>query len=437
MKKIVGAGLALALVAGAVFASGMPDKGPVVSGGVVVFRALSVFQTENPEGPAEMHVVQEFQKQNKDIKIEFSGVPMNELYAKLTALATASDLPDAFFMATEYKTKAFELGIVENLRNFFSKEQLDAFVPAALEDASVGNTLVYLPLFATPPALIYRIDWLEAKKMKPPVTWADFKAVAKAFTEDTNHDGRIDRYGFAQLGMRNGSSAGRFLYMMRTFGIRELYQKPDKTWATDIGSPKFKEMLKMFTDFAVLDKISPPGVVETGYPEAAQSFASGLTGMMITGPNAVGTIYSQNPELKGKIGSVLIPKDIQHISTFGQNGYSFNPKSKNKDAFVRWLTFFSSDSNSLYFNNISGRTPTKKSLANSPELSTPAMKGFVEALNYCYMLPEHPGFPEIQDLIGEAYQNTIANGMSIDEAASRAQQRALAVIKKYESTTSP
>jgi maltose-binding protein MalE len=48
------------------------------------------------------------------------------------------------------------------------------------------------------------------------------------------------------------------------------------------------------------------------------------------------------------------------------------------------------------------------------------------------MLPEHPGFPEIQDVIGEAYQNTIANGMSIDEAASRAQQRALAVIKKYE-----
>jgi ABC-type glycerol-3-phosphate transport system substrate-binding protein len=431
-KKCVSVCLVSALVAGAVFAGGISDKGSSAAGGATTMRVISVFQTENPEGPAEMHIVQEFQNQNPDIKIEFSGVPMNELYAKLTALATANDLPDAFFMATEYKTKAVELGIVQNLRELFSKEQLDAFLPAALEDASVGDTLVYLPFFATPPALIYRIDWLEEKKLKPPVTWADFRAVARAFTEDTNKDGRIDRYGFAQLGMRNGSAAGRFIYMMRTFGIKELYQKPDKTWATDIGSPKFKEMLKMFTDFALVDKVSPPGVVETGYPEAAQSFASGLTGMMITGPNAVGTIYNQNPELRGKIGSALIPKDMQHVSTFGQNGYSFNPKSRNKDAFVRWLTFFTSDSNSLYFNNISGRTPTKKSLSNSPELNTPAMKGFAEALNYCYMLPEHPGFPEIQDLIGEAYQNTIANGMSIDEASSRAQQRALAVIKKYE-----
>jgi multiple sugar transport system substrate-binding protein len=432
MKKIVGLCLTLAFAAGAAFAGGTPDKGSAAAGGTASLRVLSVFQTENPEGPAEMNIVQEFQKQNTDIKIELSGVPMNELYAKLTALATANDLPDAFFMATEYKTKAVELGIVENLRNLFSQEQLDAFVPAALLDASVGDTLVYLPFFATPPALIYRIDWLEAKNLKPPVTWADFRRVARAFTEDINKDGRIDRYGFAQLGMRNGSSAGRFIYMMRTFGIKELYQKPDKTWTTDIGSPKFKEMLKMFTDFAVVDKVSPPGVVETGYPEAAQSFASGLTGMMITGPNAVGTIYNQNPELRGKIGSVLIPKDVQHVSTFGQNGYSFNPKSKNRDAFVRWLMFFTSDSNSIYFNNISGRTPTKKSLSDSPELNTPAMKGFVEALNYCYMLPEHPGFPEIQDVIGEAYQNTIANGMSVDEAASRAQQRALAVIKKYE-----
>jgi ABC-type glycerol-3-phosphate transport system substrate-binding protein len=430
MKKIIGVSLVLALAAGTVFAGGSSDK--KAGGGATTLRVLSVFQTENPEGPAEKHLVEGFEKQNPDIKIEFAGIPMNELFAKLTALATANDLPDSFFMTTEYKTKAIELGIVENLNNIFSKQELDAFVPATLEDASVGNVLVYLPFFATPPALIYRIDWLEAKNLKPPVTWDDFRAVAKALTEDTDKDGRIDHYGFAQMAMRNGSAAGRFLYMMRTFGIKELYQKPDKTWATDIGSPKFKEMLKMFTDFALVDKIAPPGVVQTGYPEAAQTFASGLTGMMITGPNAVGTIYNQNPDLKGKIGSVLIPKDVQHVSTLGQNGYSLNPKSKNRDAYGRWLRYMHSDENCLYFNNISGRTPTKKSLGDSPELKTPAMKGFVEALNYTYMLPEHPGFPEIQDIIGEAYQNTIANGMSIDAASANAQQRALAVIKKYE-----
>ena len=426
MKKIIVLLLVLTLAAGSVFAVGSKDSAS--AGGVTKLQVISVFQTENPEGPAELKIVEDFQRLNPNIKIEFSGVPMNDLFAKLTALATANDLPDAFFNTSEFKTKAVELGIVENLNNVFSKQELDAFVPNTLVDASVENTLVYLPFFATPPALLYRIDWLEAKGLKPPVTWNEFRTVAKAITEDS---GAGRRYAFAQLAMRNGSAAARFLYMMRTFGIKELYQKPDKTWTTDIGSPKFKEMLKMFTDFANVDKISPPGVVETGYPEAANSFASGLTGMMITGPNAVGTIYVQNPDLRGKIGSVVIPKDTNHASTLVQNGYSLNPKSKGRDAFVKWQNFMTSDINCIYFNNISGRIPTKKSLSNAPELNTPAMKGFVEALNYSYMLPLHPGFAEIQDVVAEAYQNTIAKGMSVDQAAAIAQERALAVIKKY------
>ena len=427
MKKAIFMALALSLAAGMVFAAPARDSGS--AGGAVTLQVISVFQTENPEGPAEKQIADDFQRLNPNIKIEFSGVPMNDLYAKLTALATANDLPDAFFMTSEFKTTAVELGMVENLRNVFSAGELDAFVPAALEDASVGNNLVYLPFFATPPALIYRTDWLEAKGLKPPVTWDDFRAVCKAITEVTPFG---PRYGFAQLAMRNGSAAARFLYMMRTFGIKELYQKPDNSWASDIGTPKFKEMLQMFTDFALVDKISPPGVIETGYPEAAQSFASGLTGMMITGPNAVGTIYVQNPDLKGKIGSVPIPRDVQHASTMVQNGYSVNPKSSKKDAYVKWMNFVTNDANSISFNAISGRIPTKKSLSSAPELSTPAMKGFVEAMNYTYMLPLHPGFAEIQDVVAEAYQNTIALGMSVDQASALAEQRALAVIRKYQ-----
>jgi maltose-binding protein MalE len=90
------------------------------------------------------------------------------------------------------------------------------------------------------------------------------------------------------------------------------------------------------------------------------------------------------------------------------------------------------DQNTLYFITTSGRTPTKPTLANAPELKTPAFTGFLEAENYCYTLPLHPGYTEVTDVLGEAYQNTIANGMSIDEAASRAQQRIQAIIKKYE-----
>jgi multiple sugar transport system substrate-binding protein len=172
-------------------------------------------------------------------------------------------------------------------------------------------------------------------------------------------------------------------------------------------------------------------VVETGYAEAAQSFYSGLTGMMLTGPNAIGIIYAQNPELRGKIGSVKTPKDVNYASTLVLDGYAVNAKSKNKDAAARWMKFLYNDENTLTFITVTSRIPVKKSLTSMPALNTPAYKGFIESLEYCYPSPLYAGSSEINDIIGEAYQDTIANGMSIDAAADRAYQKALAVLARY------
>lgn len=397
----------------------------------VTIKIISVTQTEQPEGPAELALAEEYMKQNPNVKIEFIGVPMNDLYSKLTALATAGDMPDAFAMTAEFKSKADELGICEDLNNLFTAEELGEFYDNSIEDASVEGILLSLPWFDTPPALVYRADWFEEKGLTPPENWEDFIETAQKLTEDTDGDGKTDRWGFAMMAMRNGSAASRFFYMMRTFGIQELRQKDDGTWESDIGSDTFKTYLQMFTDFNNKYKVVPPGVIETGYPEAAQNFASGKVGMMITGPNAIGTIYAQNPDLKGKLASCPIPKQVQHVTTLAQMGYSVSVDSPNKEAVADYLRFLTSDENMLAWNELSGRTPVKKSLGDSEQLQTPAMKGFVDALQYCYSLPEHPGFSEVQNIVGEAYQNTIANGMSIDEASENAAKQVQEVINKY------
>jgi ABC-type glycerol-3-phosphate transport system substrate-binding protein len=429
MRRVIYFLLVLSLIGGSVFARGRNDTS---ASGVTTVKIMSVWQTENPESGLEMAIAKKFEEQNSDIKLEFIGIPMNDLWAKMTAQATASDLPDVFFLNSGYTARAVELEIVEDIKNLWTPQELAEYSKIAIDDCMVGDVLTYLPFYATPQAMIYRYDWLQEKGLKPPVTWEDFRNVGKAFTEDLNGDGRPDRYGFAMLAMRNGSAASRFLQVVRTFGVNELYQKPDGSWTTDVGSPKFKEALKVFTDFANVDRIVPPGVIETGYPEASQQIASGLAGMMITGSNAIGTIYAQAPELRGKLGSCLIPRDMNHYSQLGLNGYAIYAKSRNKQAAARWIKFMYQDDNMLGFITVSGRTPTKPALANAAEFKTPAFEGYLEAEQWAQPLPLHPGYNELSDVMGEAYQNTIANGMSIDEAAARAQQRVLAIIKKYE-----
>ena len=52
-----------------------------------------------------------------------------------------------------------------------------------------------------------------------------------------------------------------------------------------------------------VEGVVPTGITEVDYPTAANYFAMGYTSMFLTGPNALGVAYANNPELKGKLGS--------------------------------------------------------------------------------------------------------------------------------------
>lgn len=403
----------------------------VASSDPVTIKIISVQQTEQPDGTAELALAEEYMKQNPNVKIEFIGVPMNNLFSKITALSTAGDMPDAFTMSTRFKAQANEYDICEDLNNIFTAEELAEFNDKSIEEASIDGKLLSFPWFATPMGMIYRSDWFEEKGISVPETWDDFIDTAQRLTEDTDGDGKTDRWGFGMMAMRNGSASSRFVYMLRTFGIEEVYQNEDGTWASDVGSDKYKEFLQMFTDFNNKYKIAPPGVIETGYPEAAQSFASGKVGMMISGPNAIPTIYDQNPDLKGKIACCPLPKDEKHISSLAQIGYAICKDSPNKEAVADYLRFITEDENSIAWNKVSGRVPVKKSLTETAKQVEPVMQDFSNLIPYCYYLPEYPGLSEIEDIMAESYQNTIANGISVEDASNTAAEKVQNVLKKY------
>ena len=397
----------------------------------VKITLMSNTYTESPEGPEEEKMAEAYMKEHPNVTIEFMGVPTNDYMQQLVTLATAGNLPDAFALNPTWGLKAQEMGVTEDLNNLLTDEDKEVFYDYALDEATINDEMVYLNWFLTPPALIYRTDWFEEKDLTPPETWEDFQKVAKELTEDTDGDGKIDRWGFGMLGMRNESAESRFFYIMRTFGV-ELLKEEDGKWTTDVGSDKFKECLQMFTDFSLKDGIVPPGVTEMGYPEVAQQFASEQVATMVTGPNAIGTAINQNENLEGKIGSIPIPKDVQHTTVLTGQGYGINKDSKHKEVVLDYLKFMTNYDNSLNWNEVTGRVPTRKDVGESQQLTTPAMKGFVDALEYNNNRPEHPGLSEAFDAMGEAYQAVLSGDSSVDEASEMAQQKVEEIIANYE-----
>lgn len=396
----------------------------------VKLKIISVAQTEQPDGANEMKLAEEFMSLHPNIKIEFIGVPMNELYKKLTTLATGGDLPDAFTMTPEFMRIAHGMGMNADLNKVLGADYLKAFQPDTLKESTVNGELQLLPWHVTPQALIYRGDWFEQAGLKPPETWDQFIEVSKALTSDTNNDGKLDRWGFAMIGTRNTSGAARFIPVLRTFGAAEIRQDSNGKWVSDLNTQGAKEAFQLYADLNNKYKVVPPGVTETGFPEAATLMATEKVAMLISGPNALGAIYAKNPSLKGKLYSTPIPKKVNHAANFGVFGYSISAKSKHQAEAAEYLKFLVNKENSLRWNALSGRLPTRLDVAQDQQLNTPEMKGFTEALKYYYSVPDFSTYDQLYDIVAEGYQAMIATGATADTVAKNAEGRANKLISQ-------
>ncbi|MFD0714274.1 ABC transporter substrate-binding protein [Paenibacillus sp. GCM10027626] len=403
---------------------------PQAANNPIKLQILSVEQTEKPEGPAEKALADAYVAQHPNIKIEFIAVPYNDLYKKVTALATGGDMPDAFFNTPEFMRNANKMDITTDLTGLLNKDYLAEFYPNMINEASIDGQLQFLPWFATPQALIYRGDWFEKEGLQAPETWDDFLKVAQKLTKDTNGDGTVDQWGFGMIGTRNSSGAARFIPFLRTFGVEEIKQDQNGKWLTELDKPQAKEAFQFFADLNNKYGVVPPGVLETGFPEVATMMANNKIAMMISGPNAIGTITSQNPDLKGKLYSAPLPKKENHSATFGLFGYSISKSSKHKNEMADFLKFLVNKENSLKFNAISGRLPTKIEVGKDQQLSSPDFAGFVKAIDYAFPAPAFDAYSQFNDIVTEAYQLMISKSATTDDAVGKAVNRANELIAK-------
>ena len=267
---------------------------------------MSATVVEKPEGDVERGFADAFMKENPNIKVEFIGTPMNDIYARLTTMATGGDLPDVFTNSPEFSSQASSLGIVEPLDDLLGADYVNGFEKVPLDQARLDGKLQFAPFFTIPTGLLYRKDLFDKAGLEPPKTWDEFRTAAKKLTVDTNDDGTPDRYGFAMVGSNNGSGGSRFIPIMRTFGAKELRQDGD-TWVTDFASPEATSAFQLYGDLVNTDKVVPPGPFQTSYAEAVALMASDKTAMMVTGPHSIGAITAQNPELEGKLAGAPLP----------------------------------------------------------------------------------------------------------------------------------
>jgi ABC-type glycerol-3-phosphate transport system substrate-binding protein len=425
MKRVACLISALLLIPAVIFANGAKEPTTQSPGSQkVIIEYISGTILETPEGTFEQSVIDSFNAAHPEIEVRPIGVASNDQIKKMIALATTGDLPDFFLVNDATVPAILDMGVCLPVSEVMSAEFMAQFAKPFLNLYSGDDGVNYgVPWFACPPGVLYRKDIFEANNIKVPSTWDELVETAKALTKDGN-------YGITLVGTKNSSGGSRFQHVERNVGIDEFYKDANGKWQTDIGSPNYIKALKMFTDLDLLYGVVPPGVVETGYPEAVGLFASGRAAMLITGSNAIGAITKQVPALKGKLGSIPVPSINRYVAAPNGSGFMINKDTEHKKEIALFLEYLLNEKNSLAFGELTGRVSPKIMADNDPAKSKPELSGFLVALGSDYAQPSIAGYSEIHDINGEAYQNVFTGVMTVEEAAAKAQKRAQAICDK-------
>lgn len=395
-----------------------PAETPAPQKENVTITYISSTYLESPEGDFEKQCIEAFNALDNGITVEVEGVAANDLMKKYITLATSDSMPD-FFLANMLDTATIaDMGIAAEMAPIFGEEYMAGFDESSLASASLDGTAYAIPWFSGASGIIYRKDLFDAKGIEPPKTWDELVAAAKALTEG-------DSYGMTLVGTNNASGAGRFQYVLRNFGVDEFVKGDDGKWTTDIGSEKYIDALRAYTDLDLTEKVCPPGVIETDYASAVNLFSSGKAAMLITGSNAIGAITAQVPELKGKLGSIPVPAVERSVCTPGGFGYFISP-GKHEQESAEFIKFMLDQARAIEFAKLTGRLPTRTDALNDEAVtSNPELSGFLETRKgKIYEVPGIPGYSEINDVHGEAYQAVFTGAKTVEQAAARAAERA-------------
>jgi multiple sugar transport system substrate-binding protein len=306
----------------------------------------------------------EFEKKT-GIKVQIDGAPIGDLYKKQVLSLSSAARYDAVFMDEPWiaPLSEFLLPLTERARGY----DMTDFVPTALAAGAFQGVQYALPVDPNMQLLVYRKDLFDQKGMKPPTTWDELMAAAKAFTDPAK-----EQYGIA---MTASSDIQTCLYMLVSMWSQgaELVTADGKG---GVNTPAGRKGAEIFLE---LLKYAPPNVRSYTFPDVNKAIQTGQVAMAIQW--ASGAKPMEDPtrsQVAGKLGYTLVPKAVRQTPMRGVWTIGIPKNSPNQDAAWEFAKWFSSKE----FGLAATKFPSASSAIHSPRVSVLQDPGTKAALPY-------------------------------------------------------
>lgn len=418
-------------------ATGESEEGPGEAAALgdeeVTVTILCAYASEDPHGQYVYEYADKFMEQYPNITVEVTAISSNDIYTKLAAMATSpDDLPTLFFTSVDQAPSLFDLGLMEDLKGQLDDETLNSFANGIIEACTLDDQMAFYPIDVQPSAVIYRKDRFEEAGLSVPKTWDEFLECAKTLTVDSDGDGEIDQWGFSMVGSNNSSGQSRFQSYLWSQGFK-LVDDSTGEWTTDIGSDGFLDAFTFWTNMNNVDGVVPTGITEVDYATAANYFAMGYTSMILSGSNALGVAYANNPDLEGKLGSFQIPGDYPG-TMLNAEGYALCSQAGDaeKAAAVEFLKFFSTNDPEYKFWQASGKIPSTVEGQKVEYITGDDYAGYLATIDAgCIDVINFPGMSALKTVLGDAYSAVFSGDKTNEQAVDDLVKEMDTLLEEY------
>jgi trehalose/maltose transport system substrate-binding protein len=169
-----------------------------------------------------------------------------------------------------------------DLKKYYKDDEITAYFPHIIQNNTVGDKLVSIPVYTDAGLLFYRTDLLEKYGYNaPPKTWEELAAMARKIQDGERAAGKKDFHGFVFQGKACESVTCNALEWIYSYGGGTIVE-PDKK--VTINNPNAIKALD--TARSWVGTISPAGVTTYGEEEARNVWQAGNAAFMRNWPYA-------------------------------------------------------------------------------------------------------------------------------------------------------
>ncbi|MBS3681679.1 extracellular solute-binding protein [Ornithinibacillus massiliensis] len=378
--------------------------------------------------------IKEFEDANPGVKIELIQVPWAEMPDKLGVNIAGQSWPDIApvdISGSAVSIDHIDQGVIESLDDLFTEEEKSDFYENALEAYTFDGKMYGIPNSLTVHSMLLNLELFEEAGVEAPEngewTWEEFLEAAEKLTFDRDGDGTIDVYGFSTYILPGYYEAWPFFYIN---GGQPL---SDDLSEFTFDSPEAIEAIQQLADLKLVNEAAPVSMGGADVGGTFQAWASEEQRTVAMQPWATWAITSAQTTYPTDFMVANYPTGTtgEPVTIGGVGGWTmFKQESEEKKKVVgEFMKFISTTDEQYLMSKSYGIFPARISAAEmNPFEDNEQMARAQEMSSQVVMLPRHPEWKKIDEIIQRELQLVFNGEKTAEEAMATAKPEVEALL---------